>query len=301
MSTDDLNHYFPEFSQYLDQGDVVEISLNPSGDVFVERFGVGSKWVGTMDRSAAELFIRFCAAQSEQSVMATAPILSCRVPGTAHRIEGLLPPVVAQPMFSIRRHSDRIVPLDEFTADRRVIDLIQESLMARHNIVVAGSTGSGKTTFVNSCLGVLAQQSPDERLLIIEDTPELQPSSANCACLLSSNEVNLERLLVSSLRLSPQRIIVGEVRTGGVLMTLLESWNTGHPGGLTTVHADSAIDTIGRFQMLASKVAISDQSHFIHRAVDLIIYLSRGHSAPVIREVMRVHNSQEKEIIYDIQ
>lgn len=296
--SEDLARYFPEHFGLLSQEDVVEVSLNPCGTVFVERFGLGTRAEGKMEPSAAERFIRYCAAQTEQSVTKNAPILSARIPSTPHRLEALLPPVVAAPSFSIRRHRGQVVDLAEFAGSLELADQIAELIAARKNIVVAGATGSGKTTFLNSCLATLAKQSPHARLLVLEDTPEIVTQSENALSLLSNADVSLERLLVSSLRLSPERVIVGEVRTGAVLMTLLKSWNTGHPGGFTTVHADGARDVVARFEMLASEVSVSDQTSFIHRAVDAVIFLERGVSAPVISELLSIHTSGQQETLY---
>lgn len=294
-----LNGMLPGCAAFLNEPDVVEISLNPDGAIFVERFGVGIQSVGRMEPAAAERFIRYCASMARESISAANPILSARVPGTPHRIEALLPPVVAAPTFSIRRHVEQLIDLAAFVEDAAACEIIREAIHERQNIVIAGSTGSGKTTFVNSCLQALATQTPDARLLVLEDTPELQVGIANVVHLQSAPVAALERLLVSSLRLSPTRIILGEVRTGAVLMTLLKCWNTGHPGGLTTIHANSAAETIDRMRILASEVSLSDQSDFIRQAVDLIIFLARDYGAPTVRQILRVPQSDKPEILYE--
>ena len=299
MSVHPLSRYLQGLEVFLDEPGVVEISLNPTGDVFVERFGQGSKIEGTMSPALAERFLRYCAAANELSVDALNPILSTRVPGTQHRIEGILPPVVRATSFSIRLHAARTIPLEEFVGNAEVYQVLCSSIEARHNIVVAGSTGSGKTTFVNSCLQTLSEVDSSARLLVLEDTEELRPVNANTLLMLSSPAITLDRLLVSSLRLSPDRIVVGEVRTGAVLMTLLKSWNTGHPGGLTTVHANSAEDVLDRFRMLASEVSVSDQSRFIGGAVDTIVFLKRDIGAPEVRQILQVHSSQSMETLYE--
>lgn len=299
MSFNMLANYLPEFYKYLEEPDVVEMSLNPDGAVFVERFGLGSECVGMIKAADAERFIRFCAAQNNLSLTFEHPILSTRVPGTLHRIEAVIPPVVQASSFSIRRHGAGVVPLETFVGDPELEALIRGSIKARDNIVVAGATASGKTTFLNSCLDTMAEQSPDARLLLLEDTQELQSQNANTLSLLASPHVSLDQLLVSSLRLAPDRIIVGEVRTGAVLMTLLKSWNTGHPGGLTTIHANGAADVIDRFRMLASEVAVSDQRDFIGRAVDVILFLERDIGAPLVRQMIRLTNTAKLETLYE--
>ena len=294
----ELKDYMGGLDVYLEQRDVVEVSLNPSGDVFVERFGVATEHAGHMSASMAERFLRFCASKNDQSLSAQDPILSARVPGTMHRLEGLVPPVVRAPTFSIRLHAARTLPLVEFVRDEQICELLEAEITARRNIVVAGSTGSGKTTFVNSCLATLNELEPAARILLLEDTPELQSANANSVAMLAHGNVSLDALLVSSLRLAPDRIVVGEVRTGAVLMTLLKCWNTGHPGGFTTVHANSAEDVLGRFSQLSGEVTVSEQSAFIHSAIDTIVFLERDLGEPSIRQVLRVHSPDHLETLY---
>lgn len=297
----DLDVMLGAYAPLLNETGVVEISLNPSGAVFVERFGTGTVRVGSMSAAAAERFVRFCAAEVNESLSASNPILSSRVPGTTHRIEALLPPVVRAPSFSIRRHTERVIDLADFLGDTQACAVLKDAISARENILIAGSTGSGKTTLVNSCLASLAELTPDARLLVLEDTPELQVGIANVVHLQSAPVASLDRLLVSSLRLSPDRIILGEVRTGAVLMTLLKAWNTGHPGGLTTIHANSARETIGRMRMLASEVSVSDQTALIHQAIRLIVFISRDVGPPRLRQILRLHpeHQNETEILYN--
>lgn len=297
----DLGRYLPGFDHVLDESDVVELSLNPDGAVWIERFGSAPVVIGNLTATFSERFIRFCAARSGHCLSEDQPILSTRVPGTLHRIEALLPPIVEAPSFSIRRHGAKVVPLCEFAGDARAEGIILAALAGRENIVVAGATSSGKTTLVNSCLSALAEIDPSSRLLVLEDTSELQPVSSNVLPMKSAGAVGLDRLLVSSLRLSPDRIVVGEVRTGAVLMTLLKCWNTGHPGGLTTVHADGALDVIDRFRMLASEVSVSDQSRFIFRAIDKVIFVARDVGAPVIRQIVQIHSNEQMESVYEYE
>ena len=291
----------------LDEADVVEISVNADQTVWVERFGQDPAMWGVMDPEVTERFIRWCATWSEASILAERPILSGRIPGTAHRIEALIPPVVEAPAFSIRRHREQVISLEEFlgpdkasaghrdsakprevtaqklpediasclntatgpdagTAADASVDLmaagdppegagceiahlipvgsprriLSEAIAGRRNILIAGATGSGKTTLLNTCLDQLAHIAPKTRLITIEDTPEIRVPLKNTLGLRSSPDVSMDRLLVSTLRLAPDRIVVGEVREGAVLMTLIKAWDTGHPGGLTTLHANSA-------------------------------------------------------------
>lgn len=177
---------------------------------------------------------------------------------------------------------------------------LQKALDQKENIIIAGETSSGKTTFLNMLIGELNKSTPDDRLVVIEDTPELQTTSANCTQLLASKKESLEQLLVTILRLNPDRIVVGEVRTGAVLLPLLKCWGTEYRGGLVTIQATSAADAIKRIQLLTNELTESDQSQFIHRAVDIIIVLTRTTDVPSVRQIVRVKDSQRLEILYDV-
>ncbi|EEE35211.1 conjugal transfer ATPase [Rhodobacteraceae bacterium KLH11] len=272
---------------YLHDPDVVEISLNPDRKIFVEHFGAPAKGVGTMDPDLAERFIRSCATVTDMLIDPKEPIFSGRIPGTAHRIEAVLPPLVDGPMLSIRRHRDQVLPLSEFAPAADLRCEIEEAISERKNILVAGGTGSGKTTLTNSLLATLYEQAPDTRLLVIEDTPELNVGLSNHARMRSSHDVSMDRLLVSVLRHAPNRIVVGEVRTGIVLMTLFKAWNTGHPGGITTIHANSADEVLPRMQSLASEVSVTDQIALITSCLDLVLFVERSTGSARITQIAR--------------
>lgn len=213
------------------------------------------------------------------------------VPGFPHRIEALLPPVVEAPVFSIRRHTDRAaIGFDSF--DWAIPDdmhIIAQAFVAeRRNLVVAGSTGSGKTTFANACLAALAEASPAERVVLIEDTPELQSGLANTVALRTSRTVDQQQLLVSTLRLAPDRIVLGECRDGGAALTLLKAWNTGHRGGLTTLHANGASEVVPRLDILCSEVAVTSQDRLIRSTIDVVAFLERGAGRPAVREIQEI-------------
>ena len=235
------------------------------------------------------------------------------LPGYPHRIEALLPPVVAAPVFSIRRHTNMPVDLESFSwpddAERKPgkgsrpqlpgqprrrarngsgADFVRRLLSGRKNLVIAGATGSGKTTFANACLRELARVAPSVRVVLIEDTPELQSELPNTVFLRTSATVDQRRLLVSTLRLAPDRIVVGECRDGPAAMTLLRAWNTGHAGGITTVHANSAREVVPRLDMLCSEVAATSQEKLIRAALDAVVFLERDTERPVVREILEI-------------
>ena len=265
--------------------ETVEISCNPDGQVFVERFGAAPERWGTLDAGRTARFVRWCASWSATELAFDRPILSGRVPGTAHRIEALLPPVTDGPTFSIRRHRDTVPSLAECVPEDGPREILQGAIAARKNILIAGATGAGKTTLLNACLGEMERIAPDTRLLVIEDTPEIRSPFRNSVALRTSDGVTMDRLLVSALRQAPDRIVVGEVREGSVLLTLIKAWNTGHPGGLCTLHANSADEVIDRLSLLATEVMAVDPVPVLMQATDLIVFIHRETARPVLASI----------------
>src|SRR5690606_32521694 len=161
------------------------------------------------------------------------PIISGELPIGGHRFEGLLPPVVAGPSFAIRKRASRLIPLEDYIRSAIMTcehaALIRKAIKARLNIVISGGTGSGKTTLANAVIAEMVRTSPEHRLVILEDTAEIQCAAENAVQLHTTDTLDMARLLKSTMRLRPDRIIVGEVRDGAAL-TMLKAWNTGHPG-----------------------------------------------------------------------
>ncbi len=291
-------------ARVLDETDVVEISCNPSQDVWVERFGHAPALWGTLERSQCDRFVRWCATWSSASITADAPIFSGRIPGMAHRIEALIPPVVEAPAFSIRRHRDQVVSLPEYIPQDEPRRLVEAAIADRRNILIAGATGSGKTTLLNACLLHLAQIAPDTRLITIEDTPEIRSPLKNGVALRACKTKPMDELLVSALRQAPDRIVVGEVREGQVLMTLIKAWNTGHPGGLVTLHANSGAEVIPRLRMLATEIMQTDQTRVLMECLDVIIFVRRGRDRPVVETIAALREGADStrtlETTYDL-
>jgi type IV secretion system protein VirB11 len=196
-----------------------------------------------MQPATAESFIATVASTLRSSVTRESPILECELPLDGSRFEALIPPVVSAPVFTIRRKASAVFPLDEYEQQRimtaRQRRAIETAVALRHNILVVGGTGTGKTTLANGIIDHIVRASPGHRLVIIEDTPEIQCAAKNAVVMRATDTVDMQRLLKATMRLRPDRIIVGEVR-GGEALSLLKAWNTGHPGGVCTVHANYA-------------------------------------------------------------
>lgn len=275
----------------LDDPNVVEIMLNPDGKLFIERLGHGISAAGEMSNAAAEIVIGSVAHVLASKVDEERPIVSGELPIGGHRFEGLLPPIVSGPSFTIRRRASRLIPLDEYVSKKIMTtdhaSVIRNAIKSRLNIVVSGGTGSGKTTLANAIIAEIVDHWPDDRLVILEDTAEIQCAAINSVALHTSDGVDMARLLKSTMRLRPDRIIVGEVRDGAAL-TLLKAWNTGHPGGLCTIHSNTAKSALQRLEQLTAEVSQQPMQAVIGDAVDLIISIERMPKGRRVSEILHV-------------
>ena len=275
----------------LDDPNVVEIMLNPDGRLFIERLGHGIAAAGEMTHAAAETVIGSVAHVLNSEVDQQSPIVSGELPIGGHRFEGILPPVVSGPSFTIRRRASRLIPLDDYVSSQamtvRQAEVIRSAIASRLNILIAGGTGSGKTTLTNAVLAELVSTSPGDRLVILEDTSEIQCAAENAVSLHTSDAVDMSRLLKSTMRLRPDRIIVGEVRDGAAL-TMLKAWNTGHPGGVATIHANSARSALRRLEQLTAEVSHQPMQAVIGDAVDLVISIERTAKGRRVHEILHV-------------
>ncbi|RVD57418.1 P-type conjugative transfer ATPase TrbB [Mesorhizobium sp. M2D.F.Ca.ET.185.01.1.1] len=275
----------------LDDATVVEIMLNPDGKLFIERLGQGVAPAGEMTPAAAEIVIGSVAHALQSEADDEQPIISGELPIGGHRFEGLLPPVVSAPAFTIRRRASRLIPLDDYVTKRVMTEkqasVLRNAIASRLNIVISGGTGSGKTTLANAVIAEIVQHSPDDRVVILEDTTEIQCAAENAISLHTSDTVGMARLLKSTMRLRPDRIIVGEVRDGAAL-TLLKAWNTGHPGGVTTVHSNTAMSALRRLEQLTSEASQQSMREVIGEAVDLIVSIERTGRGRRVREIIHV-------------
>lgn len=275
----------------LNEIDVVEIMLNPDGRLFIERVGAAIEHAGGMSAHDAEIVIGKVAHALGTEITPDRPIISGELPLDGHRFEGLLPPVVSKPVFTIRKKASLLIDLDAYVADgimsQMQAAIIRDAVAKRKNIVVSGGTGTGKTTLTNAIIAEIVVATPEHRLVILEDTAEIQCAAENAVILHTSDNVDMQRLLKSTMRLRPDRIIVGEVRDGAAL-TLLKAWNTGHPGGIATVHSDSAMTALIRLEQLVAEVSQQPMPQVIAEAVDLIVSIERAPKGRVIRDILTV-------------
>ncbi|MEE3501265.1 P-type conjugative transfer ATPase TrbB [Acidiphilium acidophilum] len=287
----------PSIMPLFDDPLVVEIMLNPDGKLLVERHGIGITEAGVLSETLARNVINLVAASLETVAGPDRPILEGALPrefGGA-RFEGVLPPLVASPTFAIRLRARTVFTLDQYV-DQRIMtleqaDQIKQAVVDRKNILVSGGTGSGKTTLLNAVLHHIASIAGlDQRIVLIEDTAELQCSAPNVVPMLATDQIDMTRLLKATMRLRPDRIVVGEVRDRAAL-ALLKSWNTGHPGGAATLHADSAALALLRLDMLIQEGGVPSQRDLIREAVHLVIQISRDPTHPSRRRVVEIRSA----------
>lgn len=271
---------------------VVEIMLNADGGLWLDVLGEGMRDTGVrMSALQAENLLRTIAAALDLIVNAEQPILEGVLPFDGSRFAGVLPPIASRPVFAIRKRAGLIFTLDDYVrtgmCDERSADVIRRAVAQRENILIVGSTGSGKTTLANAVLAEISTRHGEQRVVIIEDTPELQCSAPNHVALKTNETADMTRLLRTTMRLRPDRIVVGEVR-GPEALTLLKAWNTGHPGGLATIHANSAAAGLVRLEQLVQEANVPPQPQLIAEAVDLIVSIVRTPAGRRIQEVIRV-------------
>lgn len=271
----------PAIAEALADRHVIEVMVNPDGALRLDRLGSGRCDTGTrLGADQVERIIRLVASHARTEVHGAAPIVSAELPphgdGLAgERFEGLLPPVATGPCFSIRKPAARIFTLADYVAgsimSAELARLLSLAVVERRNILVAGGTSSGKTTLANALLAELAPR--DERVILIEDTRELQCAAPDTVALRTRpGLVTMADLVRSTLRLRPDRIIVGEVR-GGEALDMLKAWNTGHPGGIATVHANGARSALYRLEQLIQEKVASVPRRLIAEAIDLVVFI----------------------------
>ncbi len=278
----------PAITTALTDPAVIEVMVNPDGRLWIDRHGDGRIDTGErLEASEAERIIRLVASHIGQECHRDRPVVSAELPETGERFEGLLPPVSPCPCFAIRKPARVLYRLSDYV-DAQIMTPLQakalrEAVEAQKNIVVVGGTSSGKTTLVNALLAEVAESG--DRVILIEDTRELHCAAEDCVSLRTKPGVAaLADLVRSTLRLRPDRIIVGEVR-GPEALDMLKAWNTGHPGGITTLHANSAHAGLYRLEQLIQEVVVTVPRRLIAEAIDIVVFLKGRGSARRVETV----------------
>ena len=281
----------PAIATWLEDPAVVEVMLNPDGRLWVDRLTEGLADTGErLSAADGERIVRLVAHHVGAEVHAGSPRVSAELPETGERFEGLIPPVVAAPAFAIRKPAVAVFTLDDYAAAGIITaeqaKVLRDAVAHRRNVLVAGGTSTGKTTLVNALLAEVAKTS--DRVVLIEDTRELQCKAPNLVALRTKDGVaSLSELVRSSLRLRPDRIPIGEVRDAEAL-DLLKAWGTGHPGGIGTIHAGSAIGALRRLEQLVQEAVITVPRALIAETINLIAVLAGRGSARRLIELATV-------------
>ena len=278
-------------ARHLEDPSVAEVMLNPDGRLWIDRLSEGLGDTGEkLSPADGERIVRLVAHHVGAEVHAGAPRVSAELPETGERFEGLLPPVVGAPTFAIRKPAVAVFTLEDYVRAGIMsawhADALRQGVASRANVLVAGGTSTGKTTLTNALLAEVAKT--EDRVVLIEDTRELQCAAPNLVALRTKDGVaSLSELVRSALRLRPDRIPIGEVR-GAEALDLLKAWGTGHPGGIGTIHAGSAIGALRRMEQLIQEAVVTVPRALIAETINLVAVLSGRGAARRLTELARV-------------
>ena len=273
--------------ELLDDDTITEIMVNGSENIFIEQNGHLKKWDKQFkDKDGLDHIARKIAALSDRIVNESVPIADTRLKDGS-RVNIVLPPIALDgPVITIRKFYDRPLTIERLiklgSVTKEAAEFLQKAVKARYNIFISGGTGSGKTTFLNALSNYIPS---DERVITIEDSAELQIKNvsnlvrleARNANVEGKNEITIRDLIKSSLRMRPDRIIVGEVR-GAEAIDMLQAMNTGHSGSISTGHSNSAKDMLTRIEtmvIMGMDIPVIAVKQQIESAIDIIVHLSR--------------------------
>ncbi len=281
----------PLIATALEDPDVVEIMLNPDRTLWIDRLSTGRTPMGAeLSEADGERIIRLVAAHVGAEVHRGQPLLTAELPETGERFEGILPPAAPGPAFALRKRAIGVIPLERYVTDGMMsaehASFLLRSVRERQNILIAGGTSTGKTTLANALLAEIA--ATGDRVLVLEDTVELQCAARDHVPLRTrTGVVSMTELVRTTMRLRPDRVIVGEVR-GGEALDLIKVWGTGHPGGIATIHAGSALGALLRLEQLILEVAVNPPRALIAEAVNVVVFIAGRGRARHIENVARV-------------
>lgn len=287
----------PTVREAMDDPSVVEVMLNPDGTVWTDRLGAGMKYLCDMPEVQALQMLGTIAHMLGTVINVHNPKVEGELPGDGSRVEGVIPPVVPKPSFNLRKKASSVFSLEQYVQSGRAlasdVEILRDAVKKRKNILVVGGTGTGKTTFVNAILNEIKLLTPGHRLLILEDTQELQCTVDNYVAMRTNDEISMQDLLKITMRQRPDRIIIGEVR-GKEALDMIKAWNTGHPGGVCTVHANDARAGLLRIEQLISEVSETPMRELVAEAINVVAFLVRDPKiGPRLAELIAVDGLTE--------
>lgn len=283
--------------------DVIEIMLNPDNKLWVDTLTKGMYFTGIeVNPEKSRTIINLVANSVGTTITEKRPKISAEIPGDGSRFEGILPPITKNPSFTIRKKALLVFTLDDYVKNNSMTERQKEILIKavyeRKNILVIGGTSSGKTTLTNAIINEMSCL--NQRLLILEDTQEIQSKAENTVFFKTSDTVNMQDLLKSCMRYRPDRIIIGEIRSGEAL-DLLTAWNSGHPGGISTIHSDTPVGGLKQLEQYIQRVSVSKQQELIAMTVNYLVVIVKENNTRVVKEIKEVKGFENgKYILEDI-
>lgn len=285
-----------EVRKLLKDKDVIEIYLNDDKKLWIDTLSEGRKFTGIeIDPQTSKNIIYLIANSVNAEVNEQNPTIDAELPTeNRERFSGLLPPVVKNPSFAIRKKAIKVFTLEDYVKNgimtEKQLNIIKDAVKTRKNILVVGGVSTGKTTLTNAIIKEIAKYK--DRLVLIEDTQELQCETEDRLFLRSTDHVTIRKLLKQTLRLRPDRIIIGEIRDG-VALNLIKAWNTGHPGGVCTLHANSALEGLDQLESYISEVSMQEQKKTISKTVNLVINIRKIGLERKIYEILKLNGLDE--------
>lgn len=316
-----LNSYLGPFTEWLDAGDVTEILVNRPGEVWVERIGAAQMErydVPSVDAQLLERLAHQIARINHQGVSRETPLLAAILPGGA-RVQMVLPPATrCDVALAIRKHIVHDLTLEDYLetggfnassaeggikphidtslaatlAQGDILAFLRDAVAARKTILLSGGTSSGKTTLLNA---LLKEIPASERVIAIEDTPEIKLGRANAIGLVAvagdqgEARVTIDDLMRASLRMRPDRLMVGELR-GAETVTFLRAINTGHPGSLSTVHASSTAGAFEQVALMCMQAGLglsrAETVHYAKSMIDIVVQMDRRAGRRAITDIL---------------
>lgn len=278
-----------KINTYFEDEDIIEIMLNDNKTVWVDSLTKGMYFTGIiLENAEAMKIINTVATFMEVKVDKDNPRMSAELPDTGFRFESVIPPNVDNPIFTIRKKSILIFTLDDYVRMGSLTEfqkgVIEKAINDYKNILIVGGTSTGKTTFANACIGAIPKK---DRLVILEDTKEIRSLCPNKVSLKTSMSTTMEELFYSTMRLRPDRIIVGEIR-GATSLDLLTAWNSGHSGGVSTIHSDSTEGALEQLEQYNQRKSVDKQQKLIGKAIDLVVVLKRVNGERKVVEIKEV-------------
>lgn len=290
---------------FIEDRNVTDIAIGINGELIVEGLGMEKNFTGIFfDDQTTTRIIYATAAVLGITVDPDNPIVEGVLPNWKIRVEGILPPRAAQnPMYFIRRPPAKIFSLESYLESGRITkeryDLLIEHIRKRSNIVIGGETGSGKTTLLNAAIDKMREFTPDDRFYIVEDAGEIQCKARDFVPIWAAGKDCL-KAVATALRCNVSRIIFGELRYGDVTNEVLKAWNSGHTGGITTVHANCALSMLSRIRDLLREV-IPGELPDVAQSVQLLVHMRPTRNGPVVSEVVETKQMSVGSFMEDLE